>query len=159
MAKQRGYSSRNKTEKILFVVLALVMIAVCIVMVSKMNKLESKKTVGAFSFEIGSLTSEGAEVKNTGSIRLKKAINADGLEIKIVEDATVKYQVFYFGEDEDGNEQFLSASEALSADLDASSIPAGAKLCKVVIEPTMDAEVSLFEISGYANQLTITYNK
>lgn len=159
MAKQRGYSSRNKSEKILFVVLALVMIAVCIVMVSKVNKLESKKTVGAFSFEIGSLTSEGVEVKNTGSIRLKKAINADGLEIKLAEDANVKYKVFFYEVDEDGKEVFISASEELSADFDATTIPANAELCKVVITPVGDAEVDLLEVEGYAKQLTISYNK
>lgn len=159
MARNRSYAKRDKSEKIVCIVLVLLMVAVCAVMIGKMNKLEDTKTVGVTAFEIGGLSAEGKEIKDTGCIRMKKAISVDGLEIKIVEDATVKYQVFYFGEDEDGNEQFLSASEALSADLDASSIPAGAKLCKVVIEPTMDAEVSLFEISGYANQLTITYNK
>lgn len=143
---------------IAFVLIAVLLVGMVITFV-KLADNETTKTVGVTAFEIGGLSAEGKEIKDTGCIRMKKAISVDGLEIKIVEDATVKYQVFYFGEDEDGNEQFLSASEALSADLDASSIPAGAKLCKVVIEPTMDAEVSLFEISGYANQLTITYNK
>lgn len=159
MARNRSYAKRNKSEKIVCIVLVLLMVAVCAVMIGKMNQLEDTKTVGAFAFEIGGLDEQGKEIKNTGCIRLKKAVNVDGLAIKLDEEATVTYKVYYFSVDEDGKEVFISASEALSADFDASSIPGTAEVCKIVIEPTMDAEVSLFEINGYANQLTITYNK
>ena len=60
---------------------------------------------------------------------------------------------------EDDEEVFLSATDVLDADLDASLIPEGAELCRIVVEPTMDAEVGLFEIEGYAGQLSISYNK
>lgn len=143
---------------IAFVLIAVLLVGMVITFV-KLADNETTNTVRASAFEIGGLSAEGKEIKDTGCIRMKKAVNVDGLAIKLVEEATVSYKVYYFSVDEDGKEVFISASEALSADLDASSIPDTAEVCKIVIEPTLDAEVSLFEINGYANQLTITYNK
>ena len=161
MAKRsRGYTSkRDKTEKAVIIILALVMLVVAIVMISKANNMEQQKTVGAFAFEIGGLDAQGNEIKDTSCIRLKKAINVDGLEIVLDEEADVKYVVYFFELNEDGEEVFLSATDVLDADLDASLIPEGAELCRIVVEPTMDAEVGFFEIEGYAGQLSISYNK
>ncbi|MBQ8433440.1 MAG: hypothetical protein IJX23_01360 [Clostridia bacterium] len=161
MAKRsRGYTSkRDKTEKAVIIILALVMLVVAIVMISKANNMEQQKTVGAFAFEIGGLDAQGNEIKDTSCIRLKKAINVDGLEIVLDEEADVKYVVYFFELNEDGEEVFLSATDVLDADLDASLIPEGAELCRIVVEPTMDAEVGVFEIEGYAGQLSISYNK
>ena len=161
MAKRsRGYTSkRDKTEKAVIIILALVMLVVAIVMISKANNMEQQKTVGAFAFEIGGLDAQGNEIKDTSCIRLKKAINVDGLEIVLDEEADVKYVVYFFELNEDGEEVFLSATDVLDADLDASLIPEGTELCRIVVEPTMDAEVGVFEIEGYAGQLSISYNK
>ena len=53
----------------------------------------------------------------------------------------------------------MSASSSwLKADFDG-SVPATAKYVRVVIDPIEDAEVSVLEVFGYANQLTVTYNK
>lgn len=162
MAKgSRGYSSkkRDKGEKALIIILAVAMLVVAIVMINQANKNADQKVVGAFAFEIGGLDAQGNEIKDTSCIRLKKAINVDGLEIVLDEEADVKYVVYFFELNEDGEEVFLSATDVLDADLDASLIPEGAELCRIVVEPTMDAEVGLFEIEGYAGQLSISYNK
>ena len=160
MARKGGYTGkRSKGEKMALVIIALMLVVVCIVMMTKFNQLETKDTVGAFAFEIGALDAEGAEVKNTACIRLKKAVNADGLEIVLAEEADIKYSVYFYSLDDDGEEVFIDVVANLEADFDAESIPEGAELAKVVIQPTADAEVDLFEINGYANQLTITYNK
>lgn len=161
MAKNKGYSGKksNQAEKIVIVVLALVFIVLFISVTSRVDKLETTATVGSVQFEIGGLDAEGNEIKNTGCIRMKKARNVDGLEVVLAEDADVKYAIYFYGINEDDEEVFLSASDVLDVDFDASIIPEGAELFRVVIEPTLDAEVSIFEIAGYAEQLTITYNK
>lgn len=143
---------------IAFILIAVLLVGMVITFV-KLADNETTKTVSASAFEIGGLDEQGKEIKNTACIRMKNSVSVDGLSIALDKDATVKYTVFYFTVDENGDEVFLSKSDLLDADLDASSIPGTAEVCKIVIEPTMDAEVSLFEINGYANQLTITYNK
>ena len=52
--------------------------------------------------------------------------------------------------------EFISNTDALSADFDSTSIPANAAYAKVVIVPTEDAEVGSFEVAKYAKMLTIT---
>ena len=159
MAKSRGYSSkRDKGEKALIIILAFVMIAICLVMVQKTGD-DGRREVGAFAWEIGGLDAEGNEIKNTACIRMKDGVSVDGLEIVIAEEADIKYSVFFFSVDEDGEETLVGVVADQTADLDATSIPEGAEVCRVVIQPTMDAEVGLFEINGYAQQLTITFNR
>lgn len=157
-----SFYAHQKRDNALWVV-AFILIAVLLIgMVVTFVKLadnDTTKSVGALSFEIGGLGTDGKEINNTGCIRMKNSVSVDGLEIVIAEDAEIKYSVFFYSVDEDGEEVFLSKTDVLEADLDASLIPETAEVCKVVIEPTMDAEVGIFEIVGYAQQLEISYNK
>lgn len=148
----------NALWVVAFILIAVLLIGMVVLSVKVMDK-DNTKTVGAFAFEIGGLDEAGKEINDTSCIRLKKAINVDGLEIKIAEDANVEYSVFFFAVDEEGNETFVSSMLALAEDFDATSIPADADICRVVIEPTMDAEVGIFEINTYAKELAISYNK
>lgn len=161
MAKRKGgYApKKGKGDKVALIILAVGMVVLFLMVANMANNSVDVKSVGAFAFEIGGLDAEGNEIKNTGCIRLKKAVNADGLEIVIDEEADIKYVVYFFSLNEDGEEVFLSKTDVLEADLEVSLIPEGAELAKVVIEPTMDAEVSFWEIEGYAGQLSISYNK
>ena len=161
MAKRRGgyTQKRDKGEKIVIIIMAVAMIALFLMVANMANNSVDTKTVGLFAFEIGGLDAEGNAIKDTSCIRLKEAVNADGLEIVVDEECDVKYVVYFFELNEDDEEVFISKTDVLEADFDASLIPEGATLAKVVITPTMDAEVSLFEIEGYASQLAISYNK
>jgi len=143
-------------------VIAFVLIAVLVVgmavMALKISDEDTTLSVSIFDWEIGGLE-DGEEIGDTSCIRMKKAVTVDGLDITIGEDAEIVYSVYFFTINEDDEEVFLSALENLSADFDATSIPENAELCRVVVEPTLDAEVGFFEIGKYVEQISIVYNK
>lgn len=144
-------------------VIAFVLIAVLLVgmvaMGVKLIKDETTSEVGPFAWEIGGIDATGKEEKNTGCIRMKESISIDGLEIVIAEEADIKYSVFFFSLDEDDEEVFVGLVADIDGDFDVNQIPEGAEVCRVVIEPLKDAEVGVFEINTYANQLSIVFNK
>ena len=150
--------SDNVKWFVAFVLIAVLLVGM-VAMSIKLVKNDTTDKVGAFDWEIGGISETGEEVKNTGCIRTKNTITVDGLEIVIAEEADIKYSVFFYSLDDDDEEVFISASTGLVGDFAAESIPEGAEVCRIVIEPTMDAEVGIFEINTYASQLSIEFSK
>lgn len=160
MTSLRRHQKADTIKWIVVFVLVATLIAGLAVVFVKLDRQTTTASLRSTAYSIGTLDSKGEYEKNTGYIYTKDYVTADGLEITVSEDANVKYKVFYYSVDEDGVKTFLSASaDWLTADLDASTIPEGADVARIVIQPVGDAEVSLLEIAGYANQLTVTYNK
>ena len=148
-----------------WIIAGIVAISAAIIGLSvKVASMEKTKTVSAtFGWEQGLLDTTpgetlGKEVKGTTSIRMKEAVTLEGFEIDIKDDATVTYQLFFF----DAEEVCVGVSDAeMSVDYVAAqaSLPENAKTVKVMVTPNNDPEVSVLEMSGYASELTITYNK
>lgn len=149
--------SRRKLDLIFKIIVCVLLVAlisgVTYAIVRVVQKDETKE-ISSLAYKIGALDDNGAFMKNTASIVSKDFISSDGLTIKLQENAEVSYKVYFF----DADKAFVSASEAQSADY-AGTIPENAKYAKIVITPLHDAEVSIFEMSGYAKQLTVTVNK
>lgn len=127
------------------------LLAVLLTRLFELRKKKIRKRFHLLRTKIGALDDNGDFVKNTASIVSKDFVSTDGLTIKLQENADVSYKVYFF----DTDKAFVSATEAQSADF-AGTIPENAKFAKIVITPLHDAEVSIFEMSGYAKQLTVT---
>ena len=149
--------SRKKLDLIFKIIVCVLLVAliggVTYAIVRVVQKDETRE-ISSLAYKIGALDDNGAFVKNTASIVSKDFISSNGLTIKLQENAEVSYKVFFY----DVDKAFVSASEVQSADY-AGTIPENAKYAKIVITPLHDAEVSIFEMSGYAKQLTVTVNK
>lgn len=141
---------------ITFTLLSLLLVSVVFAFV-KIDRNEKTKKLGtnSFTYAIGLLNEEGEYEQGTSSIYLKDFCSVDGLTVEVKEKATVTYKLFFYDEDK----EFLSATSDLSLNYDSASIPSSAEYFKIMITPTNDAEVSFFEISGYASQLTVSVNK
>ena len=132
--------------------------AIAVFNVVKDNTVDSDtKTLSAnmFTYQVGSVDEEGEFIKDTSSCITKKFITTKGLSIEVCKNPTIEYVVHFYNEDN----EYISSTEVLTADFDSSTIPEGAEFVKISVTPTLDSEVSNLEISGYAGQLTITYNK
>lgn len=149
--------SRKKLDLIFKIIVCVLLVAliggVTYAIVRVVQKDETKE-ISSLAYKIGALDDNGAFMNNTASIVSKDFISSDGLTVKLQENAEVSYKVFFY----DTDKAFVSASEVQSADY-AGTIPENAKYAKIVITPLHDAEVSIFEMSGYAKQLTVTVNK
>ena len=153
------------------VTLAVLAIVAIVSLATRVNKLETTKTVGSFmTYDIGKLDDttgkpyKKADIDDVEDydewIHLKEYINADGLKCKLAENAKIAYQVNFYDEDY----EFLGKVDC-TTDYDISKetnpVLASAKYVIIEITPTSDPDgvVSTFEIMKYAKMLEVTYNK
>ena len=140
---------------ILTIIVVLGLIAAVIALSVQLSR-TATTTLGGDMYSIGTLDSETGEyVSGDTAIYTRKGVSSDGLKCELAENATVNYQLFFY--DKDG--EFISATQILTSDYNGEN-PEGAKTVKVMIIPTSDedSKVSVVEIFGYANQLTVTVN-
>ena len=157
-AKKKGGNTKKKQKWLIGVGVAAVVLGFGIVG-AKINSMDKTNEVSAtFGWEVGLLsTTDGGEVKGTTSLRTKKLHDIGGLVCDLTEDASISYRLFWYDE----NEEFISVSDELTADfsVETAELPEGAKYFRVMATPENDPEVSGSEVSGYAKELTISYDK
>ena len=137
-------------------IVALALIAAVAALFVKLDRQTTTTTIGGEAYSIGTIDETGEYAEGDTSIYLRNGITTDGLKCELADDAQIKYQLFFY--DADG--AFLEASEELTSDWNGSA-PEGAESVKIMITPTEDEDgkVSLIEVLGYADQLTVTVNK
>lgn len=150
------HKKSDAVKWVITLVVGLALVGAVIGLAVKLNRQTTTTTIGGEAYSIGTLTDKGEYAEGNTSIYLRKAVNADGLKVVPQKDAKIEYRLFFY--DKDG--KFLSATEP-SAEKFNGDVPAGAETVKVMITPTEDEDgkVSLVEVLGYANQLTVTVNK
>ena len=137
-------------------IVALALIAAVAALFVKLDRQTTTTTIGGEAYSIGTIDETGEYAEGDTAIYLRNGITTDGLKCELADDAQIKYQLFFY--DADG--AFLEASEELTSDWNG-SVPEGAESVKIMITPTEDEDgkVSLIEVLGYADQLTVTVNK
>lgn len=137
-------------------IVALALIAAVAALFVKLDRQTTTTTIGGEAYSIGTIDETGEYAEGDTAIYLRNGITTDGLKCELADDAQIKYQLFFY--DADGG--FLEASEELTSDWNGSA-PEGAESVKIMITPTEDEDgkVSLIEVLGYADQLTVTVNK
>lgn len=147
----------RKSNKVMLAVLCIaviVLVGTVTVLAIQLNRTTTATLFGT-AYAVGTLDNNGKVAESKENIYTKDLISVDGLKITVKEKADVQYKLYFY----DADKAFVSASEEwLTADFDG-TIPETAKYVRIVIDPIEDNEVSVFEVLGYANQLTVTYNK
>ena len=159
MAKS-ALSKHKAADTVKWIVIFLLVIGLAGAVVTLFIMLDRQTTVteiGAEAYIIGTLDDEGAKADGDTSIVTRNAVTTDGLKVEIADDADVTYTIYFYGSED----EFISKTEALSADYDGSAIPENAETAKIVITPTADEDgkVDLTEVLGYAGQVTVTVNR
>lgn len=116
--------------------------------------------LGSTDYAIGSVDSTGKVIDSKKSVYSKDLNTTDNLTIDIDEDTvTITYKVAYYDE----NEKFVSMTEALSSDLDTTSIPSTAEYFRVIITPNQvdgeDVTLNIFNMSKYTSQIEVNFDK
>ena len=159
MAKTR---TLNKNKKNMFFVVGafiLSLISCIAVIFGVTNDMTTAKEVSPVAYQLGNINEDGKVIESKESIILSDTITVDGLTIEINEDATVSYKVAFYNEDG----EFISVTEAIETDFDATSIPESATSVRVIITPyQVDGEaVKLNTLNAYkyVKQIKVTYAK
>lgn len=151
------HKKSDMVKWIITFIVGLLLIAAVVALFVKLHRQTTTTTIGGEAYSIGTIDETGAYKEGDTAIYMRKAITTDGLKCELEENAKIKYQLFFY--DKDG--KFLSASAELTTNYDGTNIPETAESVKIMITPTADEDgkVSLMEVLGYANQLTVTVNK
>ena len=133
-------------------VLALVSVAVAI------HKNIVIKTASVTSYSVGAINETGKVIESKQSVYLKDMQKIDGMKIELDEEtATITYKVAFYNEED----KFVSMTESLDADFDATNIPETATQFRVVITPlAVDGEaveLNIFNMAKYVNQLDVSW--
>lgn len=127
----------------------------------KFESIETSTKYTKQSYAIGSIsTTTGKVVESKQNIYTKDMNKIADATIKLSEDATISYKVFFYDEDK----VFLEATEALDEDFDSEDIAEGAVYFRVVITPGLvDGEPVELSTSGdmarYISQISIVVAK
>lgn len=153
-------SSHARADKIKWIVTFIVILGLigAVIGLSVSLSRSTAEEIGGEAYSIGIIQETGeVNTKEQTSIYTRKDLPVDGLRCSLKMDAKITYRIFFY--DKEG--KFLSATSTLSTDYDGTGVPAKAETAKIMITPVEDEDgkVSLVEILGYANQLTVVINR
>lgn len=152
---------KNKLKLILSCVSIVLSIITLVALVVGLNNITTQtKDVSKSDYAVGTINETGKIVESKKSAYMKDAETIDGLTIEIDEEtATITYKVAFY--DEDG--KFISITESLDADFDATNIPETADTFRVVITPYQvdgeNVELNIFNMGKYTSQLDVSFSK
>ena len=153
--------SYTKSKKSMLIsVIALVIAIISLGTVFMGGKSDTTaNTLNSLDYSIGAIDESGKAIDSKLSVYTNEKNTVEGLEITIVDEPTITYQVFFY--DEEG--AFVSASETSDADFDAATIPENAATFRILITPVeVDGEaveITALNKSNYTKQLEVTFNK
>lgn len=152
--------AHKKSDTVKWVIIFLLVIGIIGALVALFVQLDRQTTVtelGPEAYMIGALDEEGKAVDGDASIVTRKVFTTDGLKVELADDAKVTYELFFYDEED----AYISSTGALSTDFLGLTVPLNAETAKIVITPVEDEDgkVSLTEVIGYADQVTVTIDR
>ena len=136
-------------------VLVFVLIASAFV---KIGNMETSKKLTIGDYQVATINATGKVSESKQNIVTKDLLQLEDIEIKLDEDATISYKVYYYDEDE----KFISASDVKTSDYEIENV-SNAKYVRVLITPAQvdgePAEVSALNMHNYTSQITIKVAK
>ena len=152
----RKHKASDMVKWVIIFLISTGLIGAVITLFVLLDRQTTVTEIGAEAYTIAALDENGEQTDGDTSIVTRSAFTTDGLKVKIEDEATVTYTLYFYG----AENEFISKTAALSEDFDG-SIPENAETTKIVITPIEDEDgkVELTEVLGYAGQVTVTVNK
>ena len=150
---------RNKTKFTLLTTGLLIVGLLIASLFAKIDGMQATRKLTANDYNIGAVSVESGKVIESKQNYYSDMFELDGAEIKVEEDATASYKVFFYDEDKN----FIEATDTLTQDLDADSIPESAKYFRVMVTPALvdgePVECKVLNMSKDISQISITIEK
>lgn len=152
----RKHKASDMVKWVIIFLISIGLIGAVITLFVLLDRQTTVTEIGPEAYTIATLNENGEQTDGDTSIVTRSAFTTDGLKVKIEDEATVTYTLYFYG----AEDEFISKTAALSEDFDG-SIPENAETAKIVITPIEDEDgkVELTEVLGYAGQVTVTVNK
>ena len=150
---------RNKTKISIIAIGLLVLAGFVALAFSKIDGLQVNRKLTKSDYHVGAISVESGKIIESKQNFYSDLFEVEDAEIKINEDATASYKVFFY--DEDG--KYIESTASLTEDLSADSIPETAKYFRIVVTPALvdeePVECSAFNVSRYVSQISVTVAK
>ena len=150
---------RNKTK---FYLIAIGFLVVAIFMgfaFSKIDSLQAKRKLTSNDYNVGSISVDTGKVIESKQNFYSGIYELEGSEIKVEDDCTASYRVFFYNDDK----AYISCTETLTEDLATDSIPEGAKYFRVIVTPGLvdgePVECKFTNTNKYISQINVTIEK
>lgn len=145
----RKHKTADAVKWVVVFLLVIGLIGAVVTLFVMLDRQTTVTEIGAEAYVIGTLDDEGAKADGDTSIVTRNAVSTDGLKVDIADDAEVTYTIYFYGSED----EFISKTDALTADFDGSAIPENAETAKIVITPTADEDgkVDLTEVLNYSD--------
>ena len=110
------------------------------------------------TFNVGAIDNQGNYMDSETSIYTKNLFECQGLSIEPDFEAIGTFSVYYYAQDKTfmGSTGNIKASDGVYSKKDSFSF---AQYARIVISPAEDDQIRFYEVSGYADDYTITVNK
>lgn len=144
---------KRKTLTTIAVVCSVLALTGVVATAAVLNDQIDEVQLKTWDYEVATLDAEGDVDESEANVVTKDFITVNGLQIKVMEEAEISYEVFFYDEDED----FISKTESLIVDFDSSAIPEDAEFVKILITHEKDDEISWGEKNEYSQMLEVTH--
>ena len=155
---------RIRLKNIVSLVLTVAIIAGALSLLSSIGS-SDRTRIQPYEFSRGMLDDNGEFVDSDTSIYTKELFSCKGLEIEIDFEASVKCQVFYYGEENvflGKTGEFSKGTYVLDEEILELDYGSDIRFARVVIIPTLeddDTKIDLWEVYGHANKVKVTVSK
>ncbi len=156
MNSLRSHKKSDMIKWIIVLIVGIALIGAVIGLAVKLDRRTTNERLGSEAYSIGIIDNVGDIDKTANtSIYTRNGVAVNGLSIDRAENSKITYSLFFY----DSKDKFVSSKNYTTTDFQSADVPASAKTVRIVITPTDDNEVTLTEISGYANQLIVRVEK
>ena len=150
---------RNKT-KFTLISVGFVLVAILIgSLFGKIDSLQATRRLTSNDYHVGAVSVETGKVIESKQNFYSDMFELEEAEIKVEEDCTASYRLFFYNEDK----AFIEATDVLTQDFDSASTPEGAKYFRVMVTPALvdgePVECKFTNINKYISQISVTIDK
>ena len=150
---------RNKTKFTLLTTGLLIVGLLVASLFAKIDGMQATRKLTANDYKVGAVSVESGKIVESKQNFYSEMFELEGAEIKVEEDATASYKVFFYDEDKN----YIEATDTLTQDLDADSIPENAVYFRVMVTPALvdgePVECKTLNMNKYISQISITIEK
>lgn len=148
----------HKKKNTLFIVgailLGILVISAIISLGTRLGSSQSYDKLSSSDYVVGTLNTAGEFDKSAECFVTEDYITVDGLKVIVEDDANLSYKLFFYDE----NKTFISNTSAFAVTYNG-LIPETAEYFKIVIDPTNDSDISLYDIIKYSSDVDVKYYK
>lgn len=133
---------RRKTKDLIFgIVSVVVLVGLCLGIIGLVKNLKSNDGLKKVNldWEVGSINNLGKGIEDEGKLYTKDSFNCFGLETHLEFGSTVKYQVYFYNEDDN----YINKCTDILEETSDIEVPLEAKKARIVLIPIWNDDVDI----------------